>query len=364
MNANWTWKAQGDANEYVVLDGGKWVAAIRLNGEMTVARQEQVMNGIASVHDLVAVAQYVVDRAQFQGWDEKDALLVMATDAIAEATGVNYVPVEKPAAAHGADDAHAFKTLLQSLHDEDDRAGRNLWDMCSIRERAHMRKVWRAAQQQADARPMAYDATTLDRAITIVCEARDSIGAGGYAVQASMERAMVEPYLDGIEDELRALYDTRPETAALDADVTAACTLLEAKEYAEHWAATELGKRLEAALTELHDDAAIQRDALRAVAEAVAEETTSWVANQHTLGVPNDAPDLDAIIDRTLADHPQAEPRILASARDLHAYCAERAKLLADGQPKEIEALLRGELLGVGLKCIKWLEARQAGGAA
>ncbi|WRQ05481.1 DNA topoisomerase [Ralstonia phage AhaGv] len=30
MNENWTWKAQGEANEYVVLDGGKWVAAIRL----------------------------------------------------------------------------------------------------------------------------------------------------------------------------------------------------------------------------------------------------------------------------------------------------------------------------------------------
>lgn len=185
MNANWTWKAQGEANEYAVLDGGKWVAAIRLNGEMTVARQEQVMSGIVSVHDLVAVAQYVVDRAEWQRWDERDALLVMARAAIAKATGAE------------------------------------------------------GAQQQG---------------------------------------------------------------ATLATDVEAACRLLEAKEYAEHWAITELGKRLEAALTAVHNDAAIQRDALHAVAEAVAEETTNWVANQHTLGVPNDAPDLDAIIDRVMAE--------------------------------------------------------------
>lgn len=99
-----------------------------------------------------------------------------------------------------------------------------------------------------------------------------------------------------------AQQQAEQDEGQLAADVEAACTLLEAKEYAEHWAATELGKRLEAALTELHNDAHIQRDALHAVAEAVAEETTSWVANQHTLGVPNDAPDLDAIIDRVMAE--------------------------------------------------------------
>lgn len=103
-------------------------------------------------------------------------------------------------------------------------------------------------------------------------------------------------------DELRKQLDEYAPAGRLAADIEAACTLLEAKEYAEHWATTGLGKRLEAALTEVHNDAAIQRDALRAVAEAVAEETTSWVANQHTLGVPNDAPDLDAIIDRVMAE--------------------------------------------------------------
>lgn len=37
-----TWKAQGDANDYCLLDDrGHWVAAIRLNGEMSTAAQEE-----------------------------------------------------------------------------------------------------------------------------------------------------------------------------------------------------------------------------------------------------------------------------------------------------------------------------------
>lgn len=256
MNANWTWKAQGEANEYAVLDGGKWVAAIRLNGEMTVARQEQVMSGIVSVHDLVAVAQYVVDRAGWQCWDEKDALFVMARAAIAKVAGA-----EAAATAATVAGPSALSERIRELEAE-----RDMW-VRGYKLMEHKVITCGVAAGHSD--------PNLSR-------------TGIYAGEWNSQQA----------NHVRALRDDRDR---LRADIEAACTLLEAKEYAEHWATTELGKRLEAALTELHDDAAIQRDALRAVAEAVAEETTSWVANQHTLGVPNDAPDLDAIIDRVMA---------------------------------------------------------------
>jgi hypothetical protein len=52
----------------------------------------------------------------------------------------------------------------------------------------------------------------LDRAITIVREARDSIGAGALSENAQHERGIVGPYLDGIEDELRTMYDQPAQT--------------------------------------------------------------------------------------------------------------------------------------------------------
>lgn len=42
---------------------------------------------IAAAPDLLDVAKYIVDRAEYQKWDEKDALLVCARFAIAKATG-------------------------------------------------------------------------------------------------------------------------------------------------------------------------------------------------------------------------------------------------------------------------------------
>lgn len=36
-----TWKAQGEANSYCILQDGNWVAAVLMNGEMSDARQER-----------------------------------------------------------------------------------------------------------------------------------------------------------------------------------------------------------------------------------------------------------------------------------------------------------------------------------
>lgn len=51
-----TWRAQGDANEYVLLngDGTSWVAAIKQNGEMLVTRQEANMRVWAAAPKLLA----------------------------------------------------------------------------------------------------------------------------------------------------------------------------------------------------------------------------------------------------------------------------------------------------------------------
>lgn len=52
----------------------------------------------------------------------------------------------------------------------------------------------------------------------------------------------------------KAMPKDRPAPATLEADVTALLTLLEEREWAEHCTKTELGQRLEAAITELHNE--------------------------------------------------------------------------------------------------------------
>lgn len=39
-----TWKPKGEANEYFIMDGKRWVAGVQLNGEMTQAQQESYMS--------------------------------------------------------------------------------------------------------------------------------------------------------------------------------------------------------------------------------------------------------------------------------------------------------------------------------
>ena len=74
-----------------------------------------------------------------------------------------------------------------------------------------------ALRAQADAGSKMHDAATLDAAITIVCNARDALGAGTEFPYDAQERSTVGPYLDGIEDKLRALYDTHSSAPAAQA---------------------------------------------------------------------------------------------------------------------------------------------------
>ena len=77
------------------------------------------------------------------------------------------------------------------------------------------------------------------------------------------------------------------QRAGVASDVEAACTLLEAKEYAEHWAKTDLGKRLEAALTALHNEArmAVQLEELtRAIVKQHKERGTFLIVHMDNLG--------------------------------------------------------------------------------
>jgi hypothetical protein len=69
-----------------------------------------------------------------------------------------------------------------------------------------------------------------------------------------------EPNILDYDAEKHSGYrEPKSAIAALTEDVEAACTLLEEREYTEHWAKTELGKRLEAALTNLHSET-VQED--------------------------------------------------------------------------------------------------------
>ena len=46
-----TWRANGEANSYVLLDEtGNWVASILMNGEQTLEQQKQFMNNLGE-HD-------------------------------------------------------------------------------------------------------------------------------------------------------------------------------------------------------------------------------------------------------------------------------------------------------------------------
>lgn len=87
-------------------------------------------------------------------------------------------------------------------------------------------------------------------------------------------------------------------SAHTEKDMARACALLEAKEYTEHWAETPLGKRLEAALTELHNDAQIQRDILHAVAEAAFDEAVAWMEG----GQKGDPVGPVTLVDRIMAE--------------------------------------------------------------
>lgn len=61
------WKAQGDANEYVLLDQpSHWVAAIKVNGEWHVHKQEALMRRIAASAELLELLRHAVDTAELR----------------------------------------------------------------------------------------------------------------------------------------------------------------------------------------------------------------------------------------------------------------------------------------------------------
>jgi hypothetical protein len=62
----------------------------------------------------------------------------------------------------------------------------------------------------ADAPPAQPAPVVPDGVFEIITQARDSICAGGLSTNAQHERSIVEPYLDGILDELRALDARAP----------------------------------------------------------------------------------------------------------------------------------------------------------
>jgi hypothetical protein len=53
-------KEQGDANEYCILtEQGKWIAAVKLNGEMTISQQREMMNLMSAAPDLLEACKSI-----------------------------------------------------------------------------------------------------------------------------------------------------------------------------------------------------------------------------------------------------------------------------------------------------------------
>lgn len=53
-----TWKAQGDANFYTLLDDGHWLARVQLNGELTITQQEAIMNRLAAAPEVLNALEH------------------------------------------------------------------------------------------------------------------------------------------------------------------------------------------------------------------------------------------------------------------------------------------------------------------
>lgn len=49
-----TWKPQGDANEYFIMDGDRWLAGVQLNGEMLTPVQDQLMQRMVNSFNVCA----------------------------------------------------------------------------------------------------------------------------------------------------------------------------------------------------------------------------------------------------------------------------------------------------------------------
>lgn len=58
---NWQVKEQGEANEYCILTSeNKWVAAIKLNGELMVTKQREIIKLMAAAPELLEALQKVL----------------------------------------------------------------------------------------------------------------------------------------------------------------------------------------------------------------------------------------------------------------------------------------------------------------
>ncbi len=87
----WSTHAQGEANHYaILLESGKWLAALQFNGEMTEAKQLETARLIAAAPELLDVIQELSESAEY--WSEYDVPLGIVDrirSAIAKATGVS-----------------------------------------------------------------------------------------------------------------------------------------------------------------------------------------------------------------------------------------------------------------------------------
>lgn len=73
-----TWKPQGDANEYFIMDGDRWLAGVQLNGEMLTAVQAQLMQRIVTSFNVCAE----VDIKTLERMNVEPCVAVLATEFV------------------------------------------------------------------------------------------------------------------------------------------------------------------------------------------------------------------------------------------------------------------------------------------
>jgi hypothetical protein len=78
-----TWRYQGEANEYYLMNGKHWVANIKQNGEMLLARQEANMRLWSAAPELLAALR------KLQANPNDPRAHRVALDAIALATSTD-----------------------------------------------------------------------------------------------------------------------------------------------------------------------------------------------------------------------------------------------------------------------------------
>jgi len=65
MSGKIEWKAQGNANEYALMKDGNWLAAVLMNGELSIDQQEGYVAAFSSAPELEAQRDALLEALEY-----------------------------------------------------------------------------------------------------------------------------------------------------------------------------------------------------------------------------------------------------------------------------------------------------------